>query len=59
MKMLEREGRLAIGAASTLYEGILKDIEEHDYNVFDRRASLSAWEKIAHLPSIWLKIKRL
>jgi len=59
VKMLEREGQLAIGAASTLYEGILKDIEDHDYNVFDRRASLSAWEKIAHLPSIWLKIKRL
>jgi phytoene synthase len=59
IKILEREGQLAIGAASTLYEGILKDIEDHDYNVFDRRASLSAWEKIAHLPSIWLKIKRL
>jgi 15-cis-phytoene synthase len=59
VKMLEREGQLAIGAASTLYEGILKDIEEHDYNVFDRRASLSAWEKIASLPSIWLRIRGL
>ena len=59
IKMLEREGQLAIGAASTLYEGILKDIEDHDYNVFDRRASLSAWEKIARLPSMWLRIKWL
>jgi phytoene synthase len=59
VKMLEREGRLAIGAASSLYEGILKDIEEHDYDVFSRRASLNAWEKLASLPSIWLRIKSL
>ncbi|CAG1015134.1 15-cis-phytoene synthase [Anaerolineales bacterium] len=59
VKMLEREGQLAIGAASSLYEGILKDIEEHDYDVFTRRVSLSAWEKLAALPSIWLKIKSL
>lgn len=59
VKMLEREGQLAIGAASSLYEGILRDIEEHDYDVFTRRASLSAWEKLAALPLIWLKIKGL
>jgi phytoene synthase len=56
---LEREGQLAIGAASALYEGILKDIEDHDYNVFSRRASLSAVEKVAYLPSIWFRIKNL
>jgi len=59
VKMLEREGQLAVGAASSLYEGILKDIEEHDYDVFGRRASLNAWEKLASLPSIWLRIKSL
>jgi phytoene synthase len=59
VKMLESEGQLAIGAASALYEGILKDIEDHDYNVFNRRACLSAWEKIASLPSVWMRIKRL
>jgi phytoene synthase len=59
VKMLEREGQLAIGAASSLYEGILDDIEEHDYDVFTRRASLSAWEKLAALPSIWWKVKSL
>ncbi len=59
IKMLDGEGQLAIGAASALYEGILEDIEEHDYNVFTRRASLSAWEKIASLPKIWMKIKSL
>jgi len=56
VKMLEREGQLAIGAASTLYEGILKDIEVHDYNVFTRRAGLSAWGKVRRVPSLWLKI---
>jgi phytoene synthase len=59
VKMLEPEGQLAIGAASALYEGILKDIEDHDYNVFNRRACLSAWEKIARLPAVWMRIKRL
>jgi len=59
VKMLEREGQLAIGAASSLYEGILKDIEEHDYDVFNRRASLNVWEKLSSLPLIWLKIKSL
>lgn len=59
IKMLEREGQLAIGAASTLYENILEDIEEHDYNVFTRRASLSAWEKIASIPKIWIKVNKV
>ncbi len=56
VKMLEREGQLAIGAASTFYSGILDDIEKHDYDVFTRRASLSAWGKINRVPSLWLKI---
>lgn len=59
VKMLEREGQLAIGAASTFYSGILDDIEKHDYNVFTRRASLSAWGKIRRIPSLWWKIKSL
>ncbi len=59
VKMLEREGQLAIGAASTLYSGILDDIEKHDYDVFSRRARLSAWEKVSRIPSLWLKINSL
>lgn len=59
VKWLEPEGRLAIGAASVFYSGILDDIEKHDYNVFTRRASLSALEKIARLPSLWWKLKSL
>ena len=59
VKKLEREGQLAIGAASIFYQGILEGIEKHDYNVFTRRASLSAWGKIRRIPSLWWKIKSL
>lgn len=59
VKMLEREGQLAIGAASTFYCGILDDIEKHDYDVFTRRASLSSWGKISRVPSLWLKVRSL
>ncbi len=56
IQMLEREGQLAIGAASYLYEAILEDIEKHDYNIFTRRASLGAWGKLSRLPKIWMKV---
>jgi 15-cis-phytoene synthase len=59
VKMLEREGQLAIGAASLFYQGILDDIEKHDYDVFSRRASLSAWGKLIRIPNLWLKIRSL
>jgi phytoene synthase len=59
VKMLEREGQLAIGAASTFYNGILDDIERHDYNVFSRRASLSTWGKVSRIPGLWLKVRVL
>ena len=59
VKLLEREGQLAIGAASVFYQGILDDIEKHDYDVFTRRASLSAMGKISRIPALWLKVKAL
>ena len=46
IRLLEREGRLAIAAAGSLYRGILDEIERNDYDVFSRRASVSAWSKI-------------
>lgn len=52
VKMLEREGQLAIGAASVFYQGILEEIERNDYNVFTRRASLSTWDKVSRLPAL-------
>ncbi len=59
VKMLEREGQLAIGAASVFYQGILDEIEKSDYNVFTRRAALSAFEKVSRIPALWLKIRSL
>jgi phytoene synthase len=59
VKMLEREGQLAIGAASVFYQGILDEIEKNDYNVFDRRASLSTLAKASRIPALWLKVKSL
>ncbi len=59
IKLLEPEGRLAVGAASVLYGGILDEIEKNDYDVFSRRASLSPSEKLRRVPALWLKIKNL
>jgi phytoene synthase len=54
IKMLEREGQLAVGAASVFYQGILDEIERNDYDVFTRRASLSTWGKVSRIPAlIW------
>lgn len=51
--LLDRDGRFAIAAAADLYRRILDDIELHDYDVFSRRAHLSAWDKVRRLPGIW------
>jgi phytoene synthase len=59
VKMLEREGQLAIGAASIFYQGILDEIEKNDYDVFTRRANLSALGKIGKIPALWVKVKTL
>ena len=59
VKMLDREGQLAIGAAAFFYQGILDAIEANDYDNFNKRASLSAWEKIRCIPSLWWKLKVL
>ena len=59
IKLLEPEGRLAIGAASVFYAGILDDIEANDFDVFTRRAGLSTLGKIRRIPSLWIKIKSL
>lgn len=57
IRWLEKEGQLAIFAASDFYRGILDDIETHDYNVFTRRASLSALGKLSRIPSLWWKLR--
>ncbi|HSO11481.1 MAG TPA: squalene/phytoene synthase family protein [Anaerolineales bacterium] len=57
VKFLEREGQLAVGAASVFYQGILDEIEKNDYDIFTKRASLSAFGKLSRIPSLWFKIK--
>jgi phytoene synthase len=55
--LLNPDGRFAITAAADLYRAILTDIEAHDYDVFARRASLSAWGKLRRLPGIWRRAR--
>ncbi len=57
--MLNPDGRLAIAAAADLYRAILNDIEAHDYNVFNRRAHLTKWEKLRRLPGLWWRVQRM
>lgn len=59
VKMLEREGQFAIGAASIFYQGILDEIEKNDYDVFSHRASLSTLRKVSRIPSMWLKLRTI
>ncbi len=53
VRLLHPDGRLAVRAAGELYRTILDDVEAHDYDVFHRRAHVSAGGKLARLPGIW------
>jgi len=57
--LLHRDGRLAVAAAATFYQGILTDIEAHDYDVFSRRAHVSGWSKLRLMPGILWQTARL
>jgi phytoene synthase len=57
--MLHHDGRFAIAAAAELYRAILEDIEDHDYDVFTRRAYVSRWGKLRRLPGIWWMARRM
>lgn len=58
VSMLDTNGRFAIAASAELYRHILTDIEEHDYNVFSRRSSVSTFGKLRRLPGIWWRSRR-
>jgi phytoene synthase len=55
---LSADGRLAIASASDVYSAILDDIEDHDYDVFRRRAHVSAGEKVRRLIGLWWHNRR-
>ncbi len=57
--MLHEDGRFAVAAASALYEAILDDILAHRYDVFRRRAHISALGKARRLPLVWWRARRL
>ena len=59
IKHLERDGQMAIGAASDFYQGILEAIEANDYDVFSKRANLSTLAKIKRVPRLWLRLKNI
>jgi phytoene synthase len=52
IRMLQRDGRFSIAAAAILYQSILDEIEQNDYDVFYQRAYVSTWGKIRRLPEI-------
>jgi len=56
--MLDPDGRFAIAAAAELYQAILSDIEQHDYDVFNRRAHIGIAGKLRRLPMIWWRSLR-
>jgi 15-cis-phytoene synthase len=56
---LKREGRLAVGAAISLYRDILSRIEANDFDVFTRRAQLGTFAKLARIPAIYLRVRNL
>lgn len=57
ISLLSREGQLAIAAAADLYRAILEKIKTNGYDVFHRRAHLTAAEKLLRLPRLWWAIK--
>lgn len=58
LPLLDQEGQFAVAAAATLYEAILDDIENHDYDVFSHRAYVSTASKLLRLPGIWWRNHR-
>jgi len=57
--LLHATVRPAVGAAALLYQAILDEIEEMDYQVFERRAHTSGWKKLSMLPGILYTVCRL
>ena len=57
--LLHPDSRFAVATAATVYRGILEKIEANNYNVFTRRASLSAAEKLTTLPQIVWRLRGL
>ncbi|MFO7538199.1 MAG: phytoene/squalene synthase family protein [Chloroflexota bacterium] len=53
INLLQKDGRFAITVAADVYRAILEDIENHDYDVFNRRAHVTTLGKLGRLPRLW------
>ena len=59
IQQLNADGRLAVGAAGMLYRGILGEVVRNDYDVFGKRAHLTASGKLRRLPGIYQYVSQL
>jgi len=57
IRLLHPDGQMAIAAAAALYRRILAVIERNDYDVFTRRASVGAFEKMVLLPPLFVRVR--
>lgn len=57
--LLHHDGQMAVAAAALLYRGILGEVVANDFDVFTRRAHLSAGAKLLMLPRIRYQLSRL
>jgi phytoene synthase len=55
--MLDPQARLAVEVALNVYRGILRKLEENDYDNFRKRAYVSKPEKFLMLPQSWMNVK--
>lgn len=56
---LNPDGQMAVAAAALFYRGILHKIIANDFDVFTKRAHLTAIEKLMLLPTIRYQLQRL
>jgi phytoene synthase len=56
---LAPDGRLAVGAAISLYRGILGRIVDNGFDVFRKRAHLTAAQKVLRMPGIYRSVRSL
>jgi 15-cis-phytoene synthase len=59
IRYLIRDSRLPVWASLMLYQGILKEIEANDYDVFNKRAFVAKHKKTISLPIAWLRAQVL
>ncbi|MGL5794354.1 MAG: 15-cis-phytoene synthase CrtB [Waterburya sp.] len=59
IRYLIRDSRLPVWASLMHYQGILKEIEANDYDVFNKRAFVAKHKKTLSLPIAWLRAQVL